>query len=80
MKLEPNLNPKLSCALLAKTGAIVCPYELCIAAVGNAMDNGASLMLDFEVASIERLDGAYLIKAKDGREVCAKYIINSAGL
>ena len=80
MKLEPNLNPKLSCALLAKTGAIVCPYELCIAAVGNAMDNGASLMLDFEVASIERLDGAYLIKAKDGREVNAKYIINSAGL
>ena len=80
MKLEPNLNSKLSCALLAKTGAIVCPYELCIAAVGNAMDNGASLMLDFEVASIERLDGAYLIKAKDGREVCAKYIINSAGL
>ncbi|MBE6534118.1 MAG: NAD(P)/FAD-dependent oxidoreductase [Ruminococcaceae bacterium] len=80
MELEPNLNPNLSCALLAKTGAIVCPYELCIAAVGNAMDNGASLMLDFEVISIEKADGSYIIKSADGRAVSAKYIINSAGL
>ena len=80
MKLEPNLNPALSCALLAKTGAITCPYELCIAAVGNAMDNGATLLLDFEVVSIENNDEAYTIKSKDGREVSAKYVINSAGL
>ena len=50
MALEPNLNPELSCALLAPTGAIVCPYELCISAIGNAMDNGADLKLNFEVA------------------------------
>ena len=80
LNLEPNLNPELSCALLAKTGAITCPYELCIAAVGNAMDNGASLLLDFEVASIEKTDGAYIIKAVDGRDISAKYVINSAGL
>ena len=80
MEIEPNLNPELSCALLAKTGAIICPYELCIAAVGNAMDNGASLLLDFEVSDIEKKDGGYLIKAADGREVSAKYVINSAGL
>ena len=80
LALEPNLNPELSCALLAKTGAITCPYELCIAAVGNAMDNGASLLLDFEVASIEKADGAYSLKAVDGRQINAKYVINSAGL
>ena len=80
MEIEPNLNPELSCALLAKTGAIICPYELCIAAVGNAMDNGASLMLDFEVVSIEKADDKYVIKASDGRDVSAKYVINSAGL
>ena len=45
--MEPNLNPELSCALYAPTGAIVCPYSLAIAAVGNAMDNGAELMLNF---------------------------------
>ena len=80
LSLEPNINPELSCALLAKTGAIVCPYELCIAAVGNAMDNGASLMLDFEVVDIEKRDGSYIIKAADGREVATKYFVNSAGL
>ena len=78
--LEPNLNKELTCALLAKTGAIVCPYELCIAAVGNAMDNGAELMLDFEVTGIDKRDGEYVIKAADGREVATKYIVNSAGL
>lgn len=80
LEIEPNLNPELSCALLAKTGAIVCPYELCIAAVGNAMDNGAFLELCFEVSSIEKKEGYYVIKASDGREVETKYFINSAGL
>ena len=78
--LEPNLNKELTCALLAETGAIVCPYELCIAAVGNAMDNGAELMLDFEVVFIDSKDGAHTITAADGRKVEARYVINSAGV
>lgn len=80
LKMEPNLNPELHCALLAPTGAIVCPYELCIAAVGNAMDNGAELKLNFEVVSVDRKDTHFVIKAADGREVEAKYVINSAGV
>lgn len=80
MAIEPNLNPELSCALLAKTGAIICPYELCIAAVGNAMDNGAELLLDFEVCDIEKTDGGYVIRATDGRSVNTRYFVNSAGL
>ena len=80
LAMEPNLNPDLDCALYAPTGAIICPYELCIAAVGNAMDNGAELCLNFEVAAIDKIDGAYVIKAADGREVRAKYVINSAGM
>ena len=39
--LEPNVSEHATCALLAPTGAICCPYELTIAAIGNAMDNGA---------------------------------------
>ena len=78
--LEPNLNDDLTCALLAPTGAIVCPYELTIAAVGNAMDNGAELMLNFEVSSIEREDGGYRVIAADDREINTKYVINCAGL
>ena len=80
LELEPNLNPELSCALLAPTGAIVCPYELCIAAVGNAMDNGADLRLNFEVASIEKKDGYYTVSSAEGESVDAKIVINSAGV
>lgn len=78
--LEPNLNKDLTCALLAETGAIVCPYELCLASVGNAMDNGAELILNFAVCGIEKNDGTYVIKAADGREVESEIVINSAGV
>ncbi|MBE6550556.1 MAG: NAD(P)/FAD-dependent oxidoreductase [Ruminococcaceae bacterium] len=80
LTIEPNLNPKLSCALLAKTSAIICPYELCLAAVGNAMDNGVVLTLDYEVTSIEKKGEKYVIRSADGRETETRYIINSAGL
>ena len=80
MALEPNLNPELDCALLAPTGAIVCPYELCISAVGNAMDNGAEFRLNFEVSAIEKTGEGYTVRSASGDFVDAKYVINSAGL
>ena len=80
LSLEPNLNPELNCALLATTSAIVCPYELCLAAIGNAMDNGASLELDFDVTSIDSSDGVYTVRASDGRSLETRYVINSAGV
>ena len=79
-RMEPNLNPNLSCALYAPTGAIVCPYELTIAAVGNAMDNGAELLREFCVDAIEKIEGGYRVIASDGRAVETKYVINAAGL
>ena len=51
-RLEPGLSQKVSCALYAPTCAIICPYELAIAAIGNAMDNGAELMLNYRVQNI----------------------------
>ena len=78
--MEPNLNPALSCALYAPTGAIVCPYGLTIAAVGNAMDNGAELALNFEVVSIFKTAEGYILNAADGRTVETRYLINSAGV
>lgn len=79
-ELEPNLNRKLSCALLAETGAIVCPYELTVAAVGNAMDNGAELRLGFKVTDIERTENGYKIISESGDCVESRMIINSAGV
>ena len=78
--LEPNISDNATCALYAPTGAIVCPYELCIASIGNAMDNGADLKVEFEVESIEKQNGEYVIKSKKGETVSAKYIVNAAGV
>ncbi len=79
-RLEPNLSENVICALYAPTGAIVCPYELCIAAVGNAMDNGASLICNFEVGSIAMNNGIYTVTSTEGKTVEAKYIVNAAGI
>ena len=51
-RIEPNISNNVTCALLAPTGAIVCPYDLTIAAIGNAMDNGAELKCNFKVSEI----------------------------
>ncbi len=76
---EPKLSRNVVCALYAPTGAVVCPYELCIAAIGNAMDNGAELKLNFEVKSIREADGFYEVSSSK-ETVAAKYIINCAGV
>ncbi len=83
-KMEPGLAKEAECALVAPTGAIVCPYELTFAAVGNAMDNGAELLLNYKVAVIERMGSAdksyFVITAEDGRTVEAKNVVNAAGV
>ncbi len=78
--MEKNISDEALAALYAPTGGIVCPYELTIAAIGNAMDNGARLLTDFAVASIEKEEEGYVVKSSVGLEVCAKIVINCAGL
>ena len=79
-EMEKNISEEAIAALYAPTGGIVCPYELTIASIGNAMDNGAILETDFTVTAIEKTENGYLVKSEDGQEVCAKLVINCAGL
>ena len=78
-KLEPNISENVVCALYAPTGAITCPYELTVAAIGNAMDNGVDLELNFGVEEINDNGDFYTIKSGD-KTVDAKYVVNAAGL
>ncbi len=80
LALEPNLGDGVVCALYAPTGAITCPYELTIAAIGNAMDNGTELLRLFEVVSIEKNDNGYKVTSAAGDVVEAKVVINAAGV
>ncbi len=77
--LEENIGDAVTCALHAPVGAIVCPYELCMAAVGNAMDNGATLERNFEVKTIEYVNNCYKISS-DRSTIEARYVVNCAGI
>ena len=77
-KIEPNISDEAQAALLAETAGIVCPYELTLAAVQNAVKNGAELMRECEVTAISYDDGFTLSTTKG--EIKAKYIVNAAGV
>lgn len=79
LTLEKNIGEGVVCALRAETGAIICPYELCMAAIGNAMDNGAELKLNFTVDKIEKSNTGYTVWAGN-ESIEAKYVINAAGV
>ena len=79
LEKEPNISEEALGALYAPTGGIVCPYGLTIAAIGNAMDNGAKLFTDFEVTQIQKIDGKFRLRSKTA-EIQGRVVINCAGL
>lgn len=77
--LEPNLSEAVTKALHIPSAGIISPYDLTIAAVGNAMDNGVALERNFAVASIEAADGIYTAVSANGKQVQGRYLVNCAG-
>ena len=67
--IEPMLSSDITAALHVKNAGIICPYELNIAAMGNAMDNGAELYTEFEVCSVTKDGDVFTVSASDGRSV-----------
>jgi glycerol-3-phosphate dehydrogenase len=78
-EMEPNVSENAVEGLLAETAGIVCPYELTIGAVENAVKNGVKLKLGFEVCSIKQKDGLFSL-SNGKEEVICRYIVNAAGL
>lgn len=78
-KLEPNLSGEVTKVLHVTNAGIVCPYDLTIAAIGNAMDNGVELYRNFEVFAINNNDGVFSVSSSAGEKVTCKYLVNCAG-
>ncbi|MBR2344063.1 MAG: NAD(P)/FAD-dependent oxidoreductase [Clostridia bacterium] len=79
LSIEKNIGEGVKYALVAPSGAIVCPYELCIASVGNAMDNGAELKCNFKVTKIEKIEHGYRVFAGESY-VEGAVVVNAAGV
>ncbi|MEG2770624.1 MAG: FAD-dependent oxidoreductase, partial [Oscillospiraceae bacterium] len=77
--LEPNVADTVEGALLAKTAAVVSPWELCLALAETAVQNDCILKLDTEVQSITKLDAKGFAIKTDKGELKAKYVFNAAG-
>lgn len=79
IELEPNIGDTAVGALIAPTSSIVCPYELTIAGVENAVTNGAEFLRNCGVNGIEYKDGEFVLDTDQG-ELKADYVINAAGV
>ncbi len=78
-EIEPNLSKEVTAVLNVPNAGIICPYSLCIAAVGNAMDNGVELKRNFEVSSIMRENDEFTVTSSKGERVVGRYLVNCAG-
>ncbi len=77
--MEPYIGEDAIGALWAPTAGIVSPYELAIAAVENAIMNGARVKRNSGVFDIEFKDGMFFLSTASG-VIKAKYVINCAGV
>ena len=75
---EPNISDEAVGALLSESAGIVCPYELTIAAVENAVTNGVEFIRNCEVKSITENAESYILNTTAG-DISARFIVNAAG-
>lgn len=80
LAMEPNLNPAVIGALYAPSAGIVSPWELCIALVENAVQNGADFFLEQEVTSIEPSGTGWRIATAQGLTLETRTLVNAAGV
>lgn len=79
IRKEPNISREVKGALFAPTAGIVCPYELAIGAVENAVDNGVRLELECEVLSIRKIEDGFVLQTTKG-DIQAAFVVNASGL
>lgn len=88
LTMEPNLADDVDCALIAPTGAIVCPFHLTMAFAENAADNGVEFFLNTEVTDIKKTESGYALSVtKKGTNAApttdtieTKVVVNAAGV
>ena len=82
LELEPKLNYDVVGGLYAPGGGMIEPYRFVFALVESAVKNGVDLYTNFRASRAEWIkdEARWTIHSADGREICARYAVNSAGL
>lgn len=79
LELEPKLSSNVGMGLYAPEAGTVIPWELGLAAAGNALHNGTEIRLNTKVTGIEKTAGGYKVSAGKN-DFFTRGIINCAGL
>ena len=79
LRLEPNVNPAVVCALHVPTSGLVSPYELTHALANAAAYGGVEFQLETEVTGIERADDAWILHTNKG-PMKTRAFVNCAGV
>jgi len=80
LEMEPAISREVKAALWAPSAGITCPYELTIAMMENAIENGVEVYLDHPVVSIRKDEAGYFIVNTPGGTFKSRAVINCAGL
>ncbi|MBO4571045.1 MAG: NAD(P)/FAD-dependent oxidoreductase [Bacteroidales bacterium] len=78
-EMEPFVTKKAVEALWAPTAGIINPFELVVALMENAMDNGVELRLEEKITGIAKETGGFMVTTDKG-EYEARVVINCAGV
>jgi glycerol-3-phosphate dehydrogenase len=78
-QMEPNVSENVIAALYAPSAGIICPYELTLNAVENAVENGVDLKLEYKVTEIRYEDGLFHLSTTAG-DIESRYLVNAAGV
>ena len=79
IKIEPNITKKVKKGLFAPSAGIINPFELNVALMENAIDNGVELSLKNEVKNIQKVDNTYLVSTNIA-SYQTNYVINASGV
>ena len=78
--INKNLNPEIKKALLLPSTKVIYPWEVCIAAMENAILNGATFKNNSEVTNIHYRDNNYIVEVNQKDYIETKSIINCSGV
>ena len=79
LKIEASIGDEIIASVYAETTGIADPFEYCVGAIENAVDNGAKLYLNTYVKDIEKLDNRFIVRTNN-KDFNTKHVINCAGL
>lgn len=77
---EPNLSKSVTKVLSLPSTKVTYPWEVAIAAMSNAIENGASFKRSSEVVDITKSEDYFEVYLKKGDIIKTKHIINCAGV